>query len=400
MALRYRFPWRTGNRFELLIDGASFYPRMLAAIAEARASILMEIYLVRSGAVLTRFIDALLAAAARGVRIHLLFDDFGAIEMHEADRARLRHPNITLCFYNPLSTRSWLRAAYLALWKHTGPDLHRDHRKLVIIDGAIAFTGGAGLCDEFWSDPPSALDWRENMLVTTGPLVQDYITLFSEAWSRHAGQPVTVIPTECVWEAPPANGYARLTVSSNLAQNEIGHSLLKRINNAEHRIWIASAYFIPSWRILRALKKAALNKVDVRLLLPGPITDHPGVRHASRRHYYRLLKAGVRIFEYQPRFTHVKTVLCDQWVSIGSSNFDHWNLRWNLEANQEIEDEAFGLRVQEMFLEDFSHCQEITPAFWRERPWRHRLLERLFGRIDTLLIHVSNQIQSKFRNRK
>lgn len=399
MALKYRFPWRAGNRFELLIDGASFYPRMLAAIDAARSSILMEMYLVRSGAVLARFIDALLAAAERGVRVRVLFDDFGAIEMQQPDRARLRHPNIQLCFYNPLSTRSWLRAAYLVFWKQTGRDLHRDHRKLLIIDGAIAFTGGAGLSDEFLSDrhPPP---WRENMLMTHGPVVQDFISLFNEAWARQTGQASAVSPAAPTPAAPLDNGYSRLTVCSDLTQNEISHSLLKRINNAEHHIWLASAYFIPSWRIMRALKKAALNEVDVRLLLPGPITDHPGVRHASRRHYYRLLKAGVRIFEYQPRFIHVKTVLCDHWTSIGSSNFDHWNLRWNLEANQEIEDEALGLRVQAIFTEDFTHCQEITLALWRGRPWHQRMLERFFGRIDTLLIHVSNQIQSKFRKRK
>ncbi len=400
MALKYRFPWRAGNRFELLIDGASFYPRMLAAIAEARSSILLEIYLVRSGAVLTRFIDALLAAAERGVRVSAVFDDFGAMEMHEHDRARLRHPNVQLRFYNPLSTHSWLRAAYLALWKQTGPDLHRDHRKLIIIDGATAFTGGAGLSDEFFSATTASQAWRETMLMTRGPVVQDHISLFNEVWARLTGTAVNVVPADLVHAPPAENGYSRLTISSGLTQNEIGHSMLKRINNAEHHIWIASAYFIPSWRIMRALKKAALNEIDVRLLLPGPITDHPGVRHASRRNYYRLLKAGVRIFEYQPRFIHVKTVLCDHWISIGSSNFDHWNLRWNLEANQEIEDEAFALRVQTVFAADFDQCQEITLAAWGARPWRDRLLERFFGRIDTLLIHVSNQIQSKFRKRK
>jgi phosphatidylserine/phosphatidylglycerophosphate/cardiolipin synthase-like enzyme len=121
-------------------------------------------------------------------------------------------------------------------------------------------------------------------------------------------------------------------VTINEARRRIGMqwSLNERLHGARQRIWFATAYFIPSWSIRRKLKRAARAGIDVRLLLPGPITDHPGARHASRRYYGRLLKNVVRIYEYTPRFFHAKTVLCDNWVTIGSSNYDRWNLQWNL----------------------------------------------------------------------
>jgi len=136
---------------------------------------------------------------------------------------------------------------------------------------------------------------------------------------------------------------------------------------------------------LRGLKAATLRGVDVRLLLPGPFTDPPAVRHAGRRFYTGLLKHGVRVFEYQPRFLHAKTMLCDDWVTIGSSNFDRWNLRWNLEANQETGSERFAREVQRMFEHDFSDSLEVHLEDWRRRSVRQRLREHLWGRVDMFL---------------
>jgi phosphatidylserine/phosphatidylglycerophosphate/cardiolipin synthase-like enzyme len=161
--------------------------------------------------------------------------------------------------------------------------------------------------------------------------------------------------------------------------------LLNHIRSAERTVWLATAYFIPAWRIRRALRNAARRGVDVRLLLPGPHTDHPAIRHAGRRFYGRLLANGVRIFEYQPRFLHSKVFLCDHWVSIGSSNLDRWNLRWNLEANQEIDDSAFAGQVRAMFEADFRESIECRYAQWRKRPWSARARERLWGRVDLWL---------------
>ncbi|NNL06730.1 MAG: phosphatidylserine/phosphatidylglycerophosphate/cardiolipin synthase family protein, partial [Gammaproteobacteria bacterium] len=136
--------------------------------------------------------------------------------------------------------------------------------------------------------------------------------------------------------------------------------------------------------IRRAFKRAARAGVDVRLLLPGPITDHPGVRYISRRLYGRLMKNGVRIFEYQPRFFHAKTVLCDDWVAIGSSNFDRWNLRWNLEANQEIQDEYLAGQVRDMFEQDFADSVEYTLEKWQQTSWFERLQQWFWKRVEKI----------------
>jgi phosphatidylserine/phosphatidylglycerophosphate/cardiolipin synthase-like enzyme len=150
-------------------------------------------------------------------------------------------------------------------------------------------------------------------------------------------------------------------------------SFVKYIRGANKDIRLASAYFVPSRKIRRALCRRAAQGVDVRLLLPGPHSDHPWVRHMGRRYYDKLLRRGVRIFEYQPRFMHMKVLLCDDWVSIGSSNIDRWNFRWNLEANQEVKDSEFALAVQQLFEKDFADSVEIDIEEWRQRPLWVRL---------------------------
>jgi phosphatidylserine/phosphatidylglycerophosphate/cardiolipin synthase-like enzyme len=386
---RYKFPWRPGNRFEMLVDSTVFFPRMLDAIATARHYILLEMYLVTSGAVTDRFIDALLAAAARGVRVYLLLDDFGAQRLTPHDRARLARPGIEIVYYNPLHSYSRLYNLYRILWLKTTRGLYRDHRKLLLVDGECAFAGGAGLTDEV--EPPHApeLQWRETMIEIRGPVLADWQRLFTESWDRYAEQPLA-LPA-----ATPATlcagGRGRVTVNEARRWMGIQRSLLKQIKRAEHRIWFATAYFIPSWTLRRRLKQAAKRGIDVRLLLPGPITDHPGARYASRRYYARLLNSGLRIFEYTPRFFHAKTVLCDDWVSIGSCNFDRWNLQWNLEANQEIDDPAMASAVAAMFEADFASSLDQTAEAWAQRGWRQRLLEWFWRRVERLSLKIRNR---------
>ena len=323
-ARNYHFPWRENNRFEFLIDGTVFFPRMLGAIDSAREIILLEMYLIQSGSVATRFIDALNKAAARGVKIYLLLDDYGATGLKQQDRDRLAQQNIQILYYNPLHSYNSLYNLYRIFWKRVDLGLYRDHRKLLLVDNNIAFTGGAGITDDF--DPPDPeKKWRETVVEIKGPVIKDWRHLFLSSWNRYAKSSLT-LPD--VASGSITNGQ-RGRVTCNVARHVSGiqRSLNKQTYNARKRIWFATAYFVPSWRLRRKLKRAARSGVDVRLLLPGPITDHPGVRYTSHRFYSRLLKNGVRIFEYQPRFLHSKTVLCDNWVTIGSSNFDRGNLR-------------------------------------------------------------------------
>jgi phosphatidylserine/phosphatidylglycerophosphate/cardiolipin synthase-like enzyme len=365
----YRFPWREGNRFELLVNGEQFFPAMLQAIRLAERHILLELYLFESGRVAGRFIDALLEAASRGVAVYLLLDDFGAHKLGAHDRQQLRSGGVHLNFYNPLH--------YGALRRN----LFRDHRKLLVVDGRIAFTGGAGITDSFDTlDRPSG--WHEVMLRITGPCVADWQHLFEQSWNNWASPPLALPPP--LPASYPGSRPGRVVLNAP-SRMEIKRTLVKHIRTAERRVWLATAYFIPSWKIRRLLRRAVHHGVDVRLLLPGPVTDHPAVRHAGRRFYGSLLRNGVRIYEYQPRFLHAKMLLCDDWVSIGSSNIDRWNLRWNLEANQEVADQNLARELQQLFERDFADSIEIKYETWFGRPWHPRLQEWFWGMVDRWL---------------
>ena len=379
---RFHFPWREGNRFEILVDGSNFLPSMLDAIHSARDTILLEMYLIESGAVVDRFIAALLDAAERNVQAYLLLDDYGAIGLKQRDRERLEHRNIHIAYYNRLHSHSTLQNLYRIFLLRQEHVLYRNHRKLLLLDGQTAYVGGTGLVDEF--DPPGhpEMQWRETMIRIQGPVVADWQQLFTTTWNQSSAQALSLPDAIPVEHADAQRG--RITVNDIERYSEVMLSLTRHITHARHRVWFATAYFLPRWRIRRALKRAAKSGVDVRLLLPGPITDHPAVRYISHRLYGRLMKNGVRIFEYQPRFFHAKSVLCDDWVAIGSSNFDRWNLRWNLEANQEIIDEVVARQAKEMFEQDFSNSVEYSYEQWYRRSWFKRLLQWFWKQVEIL----------------
>lgn len=381
------YPWRDGNCFKLLVNGEQFFPAMLNSIHAARHYVLLELYLIESGHVADRFIDAFINAAKRGIQVYLLLDDFGARGLRQGDRQRLRDNGVQLSLYNPLHYGKWRR------------NLFRDHRKLLIVDGKVAYVGGAGITDEFDPAEHNQLRWHETMTAIRGPNVLDWQHLFGKTWASWGNGDLQLpkIPGTPSCAGRPG----RISINAP-TRMEIKRALLKRIRNAERRVWIASAYFIPSRKIRRALRRAAKSGVDVRLLLPGPHTDHPGVRHAGRRYYGQLLEHGVRIFEYQPSFLHAKLLLCDDWVSTGSSNIDRWNFSWNLEANQEIEDQDFSEQVTALFEKDFSASQEISARLWRHRPWYLRLSEWFWGQIELWLERRSQQreMYNKLSGRK
>lgn len=368
-ARHFVFEWRDGHAFELLVDSGDYFPRMLQAIDRATRFIALEMYLIESGQVTTRFIDALVYAAQRGVAVYALFDHFGSLGLNDADRARLLAGGIRVGYYNPLRLARFRRSFY------------RDHRKLLLVDSEVVFTGGTGMTDEY--DPAvTARVWRDTMIEIRGPAVRDWCLLFGQAWESGTG---TVLSRTDGGE--PGVGTQRGRVVANYARGkrQIMRSLLNRTRAARHTLWLATAYFVPPWKLRRALRAAARRGVDVRLLLPGPRSDHPGVRRAGHRHFAGLLRNGVRIFEYQPRFMHQKVILSDDWVSIGSSNVDRWGQRWNLEANQEVDDAAFAASVAQMLSVDFTESIEVTYAQWRNRWFGRRVLEWFWGKIDGLV---------------
>lgn len=360
------FPWRRGNQLRFLIDGEQFYPAMLNAIEQANDFILMEMYLFESGRVADQFINTFINACHRGLTVQILLDGYGGLGLSRHDRSRMLQAGVQLVEYNPLR------------FKKLKNNLFRTHRKCLIIDGKKAFVGGAGITDSF--DGHNA--WRETVAEIQGRVVQDWHTLFSHTFVQWSDNPVpkTVSITQV-----PGDVTGRVAYTSGGRHLEIQRILLNRIYKSRHKVWLATAYFVPSRKTRKALRKAAHKGKDVCLLLPGPVTDHPAVRYASRRYYARLLRHGVRIFEYQERFSHTKMVLIDDWFSIGSSNMDRWNFRWNLEANQEVKNKDVAAKAQKILLNDFSHSKEMVYSQWIKRSWLQRVKEKFWGKIDLFL---------------
>ena len=331
---------------------------------------------MESGELANQVIDALEAATRRGVKTYLLLDGYGAMGLERSDRERLQAAGVALQLFNPIGFHSLAR------------NLSRDHRKIVVVDGEIAFTGGFGAVDEFLQA------WYEIALRIDGPAVADWEVLFRRLWrsrlSRQASGSQTPIPLPPQRSATAHGDGVRGRVMSarGYRYQAIRHSLYARASSAHQRLWLCTPYFVPTFALRRRLIRAARRGVDVRLLLPGAKHDHPGVRYAGQRFYQGLLRAGVRIFEFQPTFIHAKFVLADEWVSLGSCNFDHWNLHWNLEANQEIEDSAFACEVQTLFERNFAASQEVDAAAWAARPWGQRAKEWVYGVVDGLVMRL------------
>lgn len=384
-----QFPWRDGNRFQLLVDGNQIFTAMLDAIQTAQSQILLEMYLVESGVIADKFINALIDASKRDVTIYLLFDDYGARGFSKIDRGRLDKPNIHSIYYNPIGYWDPIR-----VWGWHR-NLLRDHRKLLIVDGRVAFVGGMGITDDFDNIRKPQRYWHDVAVQIEGTVVCDWLLVFRRNWDTWVRKQIPVTLDQLIHEEISPGQAGRVASGRFFGRSEIHRAFVKRILGAEHHVWMMTAYFVPLRRLLRALRIAARRGVDVRLLVPGPETDHPSVRYAGRRHFNTLLQAGVRIYEYQPRFLHGKILLCDRWVSLGSSNVDRWNIRWNLEANQEIEDSQFTMHVRELFENDFRQSNECRLKDWPDRSWHHQFLEWFWGKMEGLVEYLSERIRRR-----
>jgi cardiolipin synthase len=365
------WPWRSGNHFQLLDDNERFFERMLQTIESATAYVLLEMYLVESGIIAGRFVEALGRAARRGIRVCVIFDGFGSLGLGAAYRRTLIEAGVELRTFNPIALRARLQ------------NFLRDHRKLLLVDGNTAFTGGAGLTDEFAIPGPPGQPWRDLMVEITGPVVADWQRAFDRTWRRSGAELGLAVPTVFPPLAEGADG--RVSLSEARARSMLANGVVRRIQLARARAWIMSAYFVPSRRFRKALRGAARRGVDVRLLVPGPRTDHPWVRQAARRFYGKMLRSGVRIFEYQPRMLHAKLIISDDWVSIGSSNLDRWSFKWNLEANQEVQNAAFAAIAAAVFEGDCAQSEILSRRSWPQRAWIGRLQERIAGVLERML---------------
>jgi cardiolipin synthase A/B len=365
------WPWRSGNDFHLLSESERYFERMLQAIESAAAYVLLEMYLVESGIIAGRFLEALGRAARRGVRVRVVFDGFGSLKLAGGYRRALTEAGVELRTFNPIRLRTKLQ------------NFLRDHRKLLLVDGKLAFVGGVGLTDEFAIPGPRGQPWRDLVVEVAGPVVADWQRAFERTWRRVGG--VLDLPDP---EASPAiadGSEGRVSLSEARERSVLANGVVRRIDASRRKAWIMSAYFVPSRRFRKALRRAARRGVDVRLLVPGPLTDHPWVRQAARRFYGKMLRNGVSIFEYQPRMFHAKMIICDDWVSIGSSNLDRWSFKWNLEANQEVQSASFATVAATVFELDCLQSTMLSRRYWSQRAWLDRLQERIAGGLDRML---------------
>lgn len=360
MAATLSFPWRNHNAFKLLIDSDRFFPEMLNAIDHSESFIFLEQYLIKSGRVLDLFLDSLISAAQRGVKIYILFDDYGAKGVASKDLQKLATDNIYLAHYNPFR------------WSQLYKSMRRNHRKLLLIDGNIAFVGGACISDEYQFKQANTMSWHDIVLKIRGDAVHDWYLSFANIWTSINQQPL--IPLKKIIHNEFSQ-HGRVVLAQGPGRNQVIRSAIKRIKKSQQRVWIATPYFLTTRKLRHALKKTSKRGVDVRLLLPGAISDHPWISQAARRYYARLLRNGVKIFEYQPRFIHAKLILCDDWVSVGSSNLDRWNQFWNLDANQTVNDPALLQQASNMFETDFAASSQVTYDSWKKRPLLQRLSE-------------------------
>jgi len=306
------------------------------------------------------FIRSLTMAAERGVKVYILFDDYGAKGVVDKDLKKLNTKNIYLALYNPFR------------WAHLYKSMRRNHRKLLLIDDKFAFVGGAGLSDEYQFKQVNSMSWHDVMLKISGEVVYDWHLSFANIWSSVSSQ--SLPSAQRIFDVHQTQP-GHVILAQGPGRNQVIRTAVRQINKSRQMVWIATPYFLTTHKLRRALKKARKRNVDVRLLLPGAISDHPWITQAARRYYTRLLKNGIKIFEYQPRFIHTKLILCDEWISVGSSNLDRWNQFWNLDANQVVRDDGLLQQALGMFESDFSASTEITLENWRNRGVLQRLLE-------------------------
>ena len=367
----------SGNRVELLRDGLAAYPAMLEAIRSAREQVLLEMYWFDSDSIGRQFASELAAAAARGVEVGVLYDAFGSIGSDPAMFAELRSAGAQVHEFGPL-----------APWRQRfrfGRLTRRDHRKILIVDMEVGFTGGLNIADAWRSlDETGGGGWRDDVVRIQGPAVRDLYLVMLEGWTLAGGKRFNRSPEGGV--KPASNQeVAVLGQSAWRGRSQISRAYISQLYQAKSRAYIRNAYFVPDRAVRRALKRAAERGVDVRVLMPGT-SDVELVRHASRATWGTLLRSGVRLFEWQGGILHAKSAVIDgRWSTVGTFNLDYLSLRTNLEVNVSVASLEFGAAMERSFLEDLQESAEIDRQAFRFRPLGDRLLELVAYRFRKVL---------------
>ncbi|HET9465514.1 MAG TPA: phospholipase D-like domain-containing protein [Gemmatimonadales bacterium] len=357
-----------GNQVTALINGDQIFPAMLDAIREAKRTITFETFIYWSGEIGKAVAEALIQRSRAGVRVHLLLDWVGTGRMDQAMLERMEQAGVEIVKYHPLR------------WYNLGRLNNRTHRKLLVVDGTVGFTGGVGIADNWLGNAQDAEHWRDSHFKVEGPAVAQIQAAFMDNWIEATS---AVLHGDGYFpelrDAGPR--WAQMFKSStNEASESVRLMYLISIASAVRSVQIANAYFVPDNLAVATMVAARRRGVRVEIIVPGRHIDARIVRRASRSLWEPLLEAGVAIYEYQPTMYHTKVMVVDDMLtSVGSTNFDNRSFRLNDEANLNILDPEFAAGQARQFEEDKKRSRELTLEWWRNRPWHQRTLEWLAG---------------------
>lgn len=358
-----------GNQIDTLVNGNAIFPAMLQAVRDARNTITFETYIYWSGEIATQFADVLAQKAGEGVSVKVLLDWVGSIPMEEALVERMQRAGVEVVRFRPVK------------WSTVDKVNNRTHRKLLVVDGRIGFTGGVGIGDEWNGDARTAAEWRDTHYRLEGPVVAELQSAFAEHWIEATGE--LLMGDRFFPVLQPVGEMDAQVVASSTAQRNVMHlMLMTSLAAAEKTIRIGTPYFVPDAITRRQLLEARQRGVEIDILVPGDKTDARIVQEASRRLWGELLEAGIRIHEFQPTMYHAKLVIVDEiWTSVGSTNIDDRALRLNDETNLNAYHAGFAREQIAIFNADLKRARAYTLADWQARP----ASERLSGWLASLL---------------
>ena len=363
-----------GNKVDTLLNGDQIFPAMLAAIRSATTTITFETYLYWSGTIGQEFVDALAERAASGVRVHVLLDWVGSVKMEDSLLQAMERGGVEV------------RRFHEPHWSNWDKLNNRTHRKLLIVDGRVGFTGGVGIADQWRGQARNPDEWRDSHFRVEGPVVAQMQAVFLDNWMRATGK---VLHGEAYFPAlKPAGQLAAQMFSSSPSGGSESMELmyLLSITAARKTVDLANSYFVPDQLTIKTLIDAARRGVKVRVLTPSGHIDSEVVRKASRGSWGPMLEAGIEIAEYEPTMYHVKGLVVDgTFSSVGSTNFDNRSFRLNDEANLNVLSAEFGRVQQEVFAADWSKARRISLEQWKQRPFSERMLERLASLLHSQL---------------
>jgi cardiolipin synthase A/B len=367
-------PVVAGNRYQVLVNGDQIFPSMLQAIRAARRTIDFETYIYWSGAIGKNFADALSERARAGVKVHVLLDWVGSQKMEEALIEELKSAGVEIQKYHPPH------------WSHLGRLNNRTHRKLLVVDGTVGFTGGVGIAELWTGNAQDPEHWRDTHFRIEGPVVAQMQGVFMDNWIKTSGAVLNgadYFPPI----APLAGGPAQVFSSSpsgGSASMELMY--LMAITSAKRTIRLSNSYFVPNELAVRTMVAAMKRGVKLQIITPGDRTDTETVRSASKARWGDLLAAGAEIYEYQPTMYHCKVMIVDEFmVSTGSTNFDDRSFRLNDEANLNIYDAGFAAEQVRIFDADLARSRRVDLATWQARPLHDKILEHLASLLGSQL---------------